>query len=120
MTQGGWGFNVVNAAEWVPEVPFSIQTIDDFNTPNPFTGAKTIINKQSLINRIALKYAYNQLDKPTGKAQRNSQKYLGGMTSKMVSKNIPGFASPDYFNSNNYVRTGATVVLLPNDEYYKT
>ena len=25
--QGGWAFNVVNAADWVPEVPFSIQTI---------------------------------------------------------------------------------------------
>jgi len=119
MTQGGWGFNVVNAADWVPEVPFSIQTIDDFNAPNPFAGAKTIINKQGMINRIAMKYAFNQLDKPTRKAQRNFQKYLGGMTSKMVSKNIPGFTPPDYFNSNNYVRTGSTIVLLPNDEYYQ-
>lgn len=119
MTQGGWGFNVVNAADWVPEVPFSIQTIDDFNSPNPFAGAKTIINKQGMINRIAMRYAYNQLDKPTRKAQRNFQKYLGGMTSKMVSKNIPGFTAPDYFNSNNYVRTGSTIVLLPNDGYYK-
>ena len=119
MTQSGWGFNVVNAADWVPEVPFSIQTTDDFNTPNPFAGAKTMINKQGIVNRIALKYAYNQLDKPTRKAQRNFQKYLGGMTSKMVSKNIPGFTPPDYFNSNNYVRTGSTIVLLPNDAYYE-
>ncbi len=120
MTQGGWAFNVVNAADWVPEVPFSIQTTDDFNTPNPFANVKDILKKQSLINRIALKYAYNQLDKPTRKAQRNFQKYLGGMASKMVSKQIPGFTPPSYYNSNNYVRTGATIVLLPDDGYYKT
>jgi hypothetical protein len=119
MTQGGWGFNVVNAADWVPEVPFSIQTTDDFNSPNPFASAKNMISKQGLINRVALKYAYNQLDKPTRKAQRNFQKYLGGMASKMVSKNIPGFTAPDYYNSNHYVRTGATIVLLPDDAYYK-
>lgn len=119
MTQGGWGFNVVNAADWVPEVPFSIQTMDDFNSPNPFEGAKDMINKQGVINRIALKYAYNQLDKPTRKAQSNFQKYLGGMTSKMVSKNIPGFTPPNYYNSNHYVRTGTTIVLLPDEEYYK-
>lgn len=119
MVQGGWGYNVVNAADWVPEVPFSIQTTDDFNSLNPFTGAKAMIKKQGLIKRIALNYAYNQLDKPTKKAQRNFQKYLGGMTSKMVSKNVPGFKAPDYYNSNHYVRTGTTIVLLPDDEYYK-
>jgi hypothetical protein len=119
MVQGGWGFNVVNAADWVPEVPFSIQTTDDFNRPNPFAGVGEMIKKQSLINRIAIKYAYNQLDKPTKKAQRNFQKYLGGMASKMVGKSIPGFNAPDYYNSNNYVRTGATIVLLPDDAYYK-
>ncbi|MEO5684016.1 MAG: lipase family protein [Chitinophagaceae bacterium] len=119
MVQGGWAYNVVNAADWVPEVPFSIQTTDDFNLPNPFAGAKDIIKKQGTINRIALRYAYNQLDKPTRKAQRNFQKYLGGMTGKMVAKQIPGFKAPDYYNSNHYVRTGPTIVLLPDDAYYK-
>lgn len=120
MTQGGWAFNVVNAADWVPEVPFSVQTTDDFNTPNPFASVRDLLKKQNLINRIALKYAYSQLNKPTRKAQRNFQKYLGGMASKMVSKQIPGYTPPAYYNSNNYTRTGSTIVLLPDDEYYKT
>lgn len=119
MTQGGWAFNVVNAADWVPELPFSIQTTNDFNTPNPFAGVKDIIKKQGMINRLAMNYAYNQLDGSTKKSQQNFQKYLGGVASKMVSKNIPGFVPPDYYNSNDYVRTGATIVLLPDDEYFK-
>lgn len=118
MTQG-WAYNVVNAADWVPEVPFSIQTTGDFNTINPFTNVNAIIKKQKFPNNLIMKYAYNRLDKPTKKAQRNFQKYLGGFASKAVGKTLPGFSAPDYYSSNHYVRTGATVVLLPDDEYYK-
>ena len=66
-----------------------------------------------------LKHIYNQLDKPTKKAQKNYEKYLGEMTSKIIKQNITGFDAPLYYNSNHYVRTGATVVLLPNDAYFK-
>ncbi len=118
MTQGGWAYNVVNAADWVPETPMSIQTLDDFNNTNPFVNASDIISKQKFPARLGLKYAYNQLDKPTRKAQANYQKYLGNMAAKMVAKNFDGYLAPEYYRSNHYVRTGATIVLLPDDEYY--
>jgi len=119
-TQGGWAYNVVNAADWVPEVPFSIQTVNDFNNTNPFVNAGAMIKKQKFPKNIALKHMYNQLSKPTKKAQRNYQKFLGKYTSKMVKNEIPGFEPPVYFESNHYVRTGNTIVLTPDDEYYKT
>jgi hypothetical protein len=34
--QIGWSFTVVNGADWVPELPVSIQSIGDFNKTNPF------------------------------------------------------------------------------------
>ena len=37
-----------------------------------------------------------------------------------MRKNISGYAAPEYYNSNNYVRTGAFVVLLADSAYYKT
>lgn len=119
MTQGGWAYNVVNAVDWVPEVPLSIQTVKDFNNVNPFTNAKVLIKKQKFPTNLVLKHIYNQLDKPTKKAQKNYEKYLGGMTAKIIEKNIKGFSPPLYYSSNHYVRTGATIVLLPNDEYFK-
>jgi hypothetical protein len=119
MTQGEWAYNVVNAADWVPETPISIQTLKDFNNVNPFTNAKLLIKKQKFPTNLVLKRIYNQLDKPTKKAQKNYEKYLGDMASKIIKKNINGFISPSYYSSNHYVRTGATIVLLPNDEYYK-
>ncbi|MCX6218278.1 META domain-containing protein [Spirosoma sp.] len=118
-TQNGWAYNVVNAADWVPEVPFSIQTINDVNTTNPFRGAPAMIKKQKLPQRIVLKYIYNSLSKPALKAQQNYQKFLGRLASKTVQKNLNGYVAPDYYNSNDYVRTGTTIVLLPDSAYFK-
>ena len=118
-TQGGWAYNVVNSADWVPEVPLTIQTINDFNATNPFSGAPAVIKKQKLPQRIVLNYIYNSLSNPALKAQRNYQKFLGQLASKTVKKNLSGYVPPDYYNSSDYVRTGATIVLLADSAYYK-
>ncbi|WP_420149743.1 META domain-containing protein [Spirosoma sp.] len=117
-TQGGWAYNVVNSADWVPEVPFTVQTVNDFNPTNPFVGAPAMIKKQKLLQRIALKYAYNSLSKPALKAQKNYQKFLGKLASKTVSKNLNGYVPPEYYKSNDYVRTGTTIVLLADSAYF--
>ena len=118
MTQNGWAYNVVNSADWVPEVPVTVQTLDDFSRPNPFVNARQTIRKQKLKARIALTYAYNKLYKPTQKAQENYQKILGEFTSKQVKVLLPGFVPPQYYESNDYVRTGTTITLLADEEYY--
>ncbi|EON79209.1 hypothetical protein ADIS_0318 [Lunatimonas lonarensis] len=113
----GWAYNVVNAKDWVPEVPMSIQTTDDFNTLNPFANAKQVISKQRFPKNIALRRVYNQLDKPAKTARRNYRKYLGDFASKAVAKQLPELEVPVYFMSNHYVRTGEIIVLLPDDAY---
>lgn len=119
LVAGGWGYNVINAADWVPETPFSIQTLNDFNVTNPFINADAIIKKQKFITRLALRHAYKGLKKPSEKAQRNYQKYLGNYASKIVVKSLPEFQPPVYVNTSNYARTGPTIVLLPDAGYYK-
>jgi pimeloyl-ACP methyl ester carboxylesterase len=118
LTQGGWAFNVVNSADWVPEVPLSIQTVNDFNATNPFAGAKGMIKKQKFLQRIVLRRVYNDLSRPALKAQRNYQKYLGRVAERTVAKNINGYVAPAYYNSNHYVRTGQTIVLRADSAYY--
>ncbi|QDK82344.1 lipase family protein [Spirosoma sp. KCTC 42546] len=118
-TQIGWAYNVVNSADWVPEVPFSIQTVNDVNTTNPFSGAPAMIKKQKLPQRIVLKYVYNQLSKPALKAQKNYQKYLGKFASKSVVKNLNSYVPSSYYNSSDYVRTGPTIVLLADSTYFQ-
>ncbi len=119
MTKGGWAYNVVNSADWVPDVPFSVQTINDFTAVNPFRHAKAMIKKEKFLKRIILRHVYNQLSRASIKAQKNYQKYLGKMVSKAVKKQLPGFAPPQYYASNYYVRAGNTIVLYADDAYFK-
>lgn len=118
VTAGGWAYNVVNTADWVPDVPFSVQTVDDFTSVNPFRHARSMIKKQKFPANIALRRIYNQLSRPSKRAQKNYEKYLGKMVSRAVKKQIPDFKSPEYFKSNYYVRTGNTIVLYPDQEYF--
>ncbi|MBC6367792.1 lipase family protein [Algoriphagus sp. AK58] len=119
ITQGGWAFNVVNASDWVPEVPFSIQTVNDFNMVNPFSDASEFIKEQKFPQKLVFKKVYNKLNKPTQKAQKNFEKFLGKYAGKQVLKTLPEYQSPSYFQSNHFTRTGNFIVLQPTDSYRK-
>ncbi|MBL0742820.1 lipase family protein [Chryseolinea lacunae] len=118
-TTSGWAFNVVNSADWVPETPITIQTVNDFNKTNAFANARPAIKKLKFPKDVVLRHVYNQLEKPPRKAQRKYEKYLGRFLSKLVKKQLPGFVVPEFYHSTHYVRTGAFVVLLADEEYYK-
>lgn len=119
LTRGGWSYNVVNAADWVPETPFSVQTVHDFNTTNPFTNAKKAIRKQKFPMNWVGVYAYNRMSKPSLRAQRRYARYLGGFVSKMIKKHVPGYVPPAYYPSGDYVRVGTTIALPVDAAYYK-
>lgn len=117
LTRGGWAFNVVNPLDWVPDMPFSIQTVDDLTPVNPFKDVKSVLKKQKIPQQIAFTIAYEGLSRPAKKAQRNYERFLGDMVERVVKKQLPGLSTPDYVSSNYYVRTGTTVVLYPADSY---
>lgn len=119
LTRGGWAYNVVSTADWVPEVPFSIQTMDDLNVVNPFVNAKQLLKKQKFPKDLVLRHVYNRLNKVPQKARKNYEKYLGKMVGKIIKKALPGFEPPAYFPSSNYVRIGNTIVLYADSAYYK-
>lgn len=120
MTRGGWAFNVINSADWVPEAPFSIQTTMDFNPSNPFTNAGKEIKKAPFVKRMAMNYFYNSLDKPTKKANRKFQKRLGETLGGYIRNYLPGYVTPQYYNSNNYTRAGQSIVLYADPDYFKS
>lgn len=117
LTQEGWAYNVINPLDWVPQTPFSVQTLNDFVPINPFANAKGFIRQQKWPKRWALNIGYNQLTKPSRKAVRKYENYLGGFVSRAVKKNLPGFEAPDYVRSSDYVRAGAMIVLSPDSSY---
>src|SRR3984885_12617163 len=58
ITRGGWAYAIVNGADWVPETPFSIQTLRDFNPTNPLIHVKDILRKQKFFLRLAGNIVY--------------------------------------------------------------
>lgn len=119
LTQGGWAYNVVNAADWVPQTPFSVQTLNDLAEINPFVNAGDAIKKQPWPKRWAMNYAFKRITKPGRKVVKRYEKYLGDYVSKAVMKALPGFEPPEYSCNSDYVRTGNIITLLPEEDYYK-
>jgi hypothetical protein len=117
--RAGWAYNVVNAADWVPETPFSIQTLSDFNKPNPFMSAKAALKEQNLLVRMYATHVYKKLDKSTRKAQKKFEKFMGRMVSKQVVRYMPQYTAGKYAPTMNYMRAGTPIVLQPDEEYYK-
>ncbi len=119
MTYPGWAYNSVNAADWVPESPFSIQTVNDFNATNPFSEAKKLLKGIPIPARWFLKHAYNKMDRPTRKSQRKFEKYLGYKLEKIIKKHAVGYEPPAYLHENAFVRCGIFVPLIPDKGYYE-
>ncbi|MCJ8208790.1 lipase family protein [Mucilaginibacter sp. RS28] len=117
LTRNGWGIAITNAYDWVPQTPLSVQTINDFNTLNPFSNINEALAKQSFFIRLYLKHVYNRIRKPGMRAQENSEKYLGHTIYKYIKKQLPQFAEPEYATTNDYVRCGTPVILMPDDAY---
>jgi hypothetical protein len=117
ITYGGWAFRVVNTEDWVPEMPFSIQTLKDVNEVSPFTNGTAIFKDASFAKRMYLNHAYNKLDKSTQKAQKTYTKYLGDKTYEFVNKAVPAYKKPVFVNSFNYSTCGTPVILRPGNSY---
>lgn len=117
LTRGGWCISVTNAADWVPQTPSSIQTMDNFSTTNPFTKADATTKKQSFFKWLYPNHVYNQLKKKPEKAQQANQKYLGNMAYTRVKKQLPQFTEPKYLSDNSYASCGTPIILMPDKDY---
>lgn len=117
ITRGGWALRVVNADDWVPETPFSIQTTKDFVPVSPFMNVKGILKKQKFPVRSVLSYMYGRLDRPGKRASRRMQRILGKTAYKRVKKVLPEYARPGFVKSHSYMPAGIPVILYPVEGY---
>lgn len=119
INRGGWAFTIVNAADWVPETPLSIQQFNDLNPLNPFVIVKSALHNQRYFVRVYAGMVYNKLNNSTQKAAKRYRKYLGNKVGKQVHKKLPQLEGIDVQQSMNYMRVGTPVVLMPDQVYYE-
>jgi len=119
ITRGGWAFRIVNVLDWVPQMPFSIQTEFDLNKNNPIPVVdSTIIENTNYFERVVVGYLQNSILGETDDARDMFIKYLGKGMFGFIKKYLPGLKEPKYVSSMYYMTAGTPIILMPTPEYY--
>jgi hypothetical protein len=118
INRGGWSHTVVNASDWVPETPLSMQQIRDLNPVSPLANVQETLRRQNVAVRFYAGLVYNKLTRKSRKAVAKYQKYLGGLVGREVRKKLPGLKLPGMLPGLDYMRAGNPVVLMPDSAYY--
>jgi hypothetical protein len=119
LTQKGYAFNVINASDWVPEMPFTVQTLNDINELNPISADKNSLNKMGVIQKVYVGSAFRKVDKSLKKSVRLFRKYLGKKAYKLVKKSLVELEEPTYLENNYFVSAGEIIVLYPDSTYHE-
>ena len=119
ITRDGWGYRVVNTEDWVPETPLTVQTLNDINTANPISNAKSVLKQQQFLVRLYLNRIYNKMDKASTKTMKHYRTYLGAKVGGYVRKSLPNVVVPNLMYSSNYSTAGTPVILFADDAYHQ-
>jgi len=114
---GNWAYNIVNVADWVPQVPLGVETIDDLNPVNPFINAKEDISKFKFPKNLVLKKIYNKVKGGADDARDYYIYYFGKKLYPRVEAFKKSFNEPVYVRSMDYQRCGNYIILRPDKEY---
>ncbi len=118
ITRGGWAFRVINSADWVPEVPFSIQGLNDLSKGNPFENVGGLVGSNRAAKAEA-RHVVRKLNRTIRHAQKRFTKYLGRRSGYFVRKKIEGFPKQKYVKSLAYSPCGIPIILVPDENYHK-
>jgi len=120
ITRGGWGYRVINTEDWVPETPFSIETVNDLPEVNGFSNIDKAFSqiKKPLV-RMVMKSIYRKLFNSTENARKTYTKILGKRAYKIVKRSLVNFQEPMYVKSMDYTTAGAPIILKATPEYFE-
>jgi len=106
-------YTIINSSDWVPQVPFSIQSPDNMAIPNPFASLENNDFKIPFVKRIAIKRMYKSMKNPVKKSQRRFKSRLGKKMKKQISKKVGDFQTPAYVDDFSFFPVGIQVILKP-------
>ena len=118
VSRGGWAFRIVNSIDWVPECPFTVQTINDMSHGNPFAEPERA-GLKGLPKAIA-KHVIRKMNRKAKQAEKRFRKYLAVKTGKFVRKRIPGMPEQEYVTSMAYATCATPIILVPDAHYYES
>lgn len=118
-----WSYSIVNTQDWVPEVPPTTQTLNDFNAISPLSEneLESTFKKISWPKRIIAKTIFSGIERKPVKSVKKYKKYLGHFVFKEINKSLPELKEPTYRFESDYTRCSNPIVLdgLEDPEYQK-
>lgn len=115
ITRGGWALRVVNTVDWVPQVPFAIQTLDDLSKGSPFEKVEALHGPV----KWYANHLIRKMNRSAKHARKRFAKYLAKRTGKLVRKRMDGFPKQKYALSMSYAACGVPIILQPDKHYYE-
>lgn len=121
ITRGGWAYRIINTNDWVPETPFTVQTIDDLHPTNPLTDRKKILRKRvkNPLVRLYVNHAINDMNDLAQKTNRKYKKYMTKRVGKFIKRSLKDYREPNIEKSNFYMPAGIPIILQPDSNYDK-
>ncbi len=113
-TQEAWVYRIINAKDWVPQSPLTVETLDDVNKINPFTGIKESTKNMNPAKRIVVLSLFGKMEKSLMKSQKYLTKYLGHLTYGFIHKKLIGLEELEYEKSFDYSPCGNSIILQPD------
>jgi len=104
-------FTVINKADWVPQVPFSVQSPDNMVEKNPFVSLENNDFDIPFIKRMVIKHIYFKMKHPVTRSQKRFEKYLGRKMKKQIENTTGDFELPGYSNDFSYFPVGVQIIL---------
>lgn len=120
LTRNGWAYTIINAYDWVPESPYTVQRMQDMNSVNPLIHTKDGLRKAKWYMRLIGNKFYNKVNRKTTNVQKMYTNLFGNRLYNIsVKKSLKGFQKPTYAPSSNFMRAGSPIVLMPDNDYKK-
>lgn len=119
ITRNGWAYRIVNTNDWVPETPFSVQTIGDLHPTNPFSKRRELMNRRvkNPLIRLYVNHAVKDMEGAAQKTNRKYKKYLTKRMGRFINRSLVQYRHPHIENSNFYMPTAIPIILQPNSAY---
>ena len=119
ITRNGWAYRIVSTSDWVPQTPFSMQSIGDLHPANPFANKKQLMKKgvNNPLIRWYVNHAINDMEGAAQKVNRKYEKYLTKRMGSVIKKSLKEYQNPTIEKSNFYMPSGVPIVLQADSAY---
>lgn len=119
LTNGGYALSVNNILDWVPLINVTLQSSFDFPPISPFQNLKQFFTDINFNPAPNFDDSYKMYSAKINSAIDQNLDLIHQTVFPRIKNAIPGYEEPEFMKSFDYERSGVSVPLVPDGEYYK-